>query len=507
MYNNVLSPPYDANSHYQGFLPPPYEVDIKTESQMYVNDVPTRKDSSTSSFSTYHPPPVTAGMTPFPEEHAWVHDEIYGNENIFGAEEALDFDFGYDTPQISQSVRIDVEDCDRPLLDHFIENVLRLIFPVHEVNQHGSARSEIILRALESNKAYLHCALSISASHLKSVQRVQSEQLELDIMKHRGASIFEICEACKRNTDTDHEQILEASLGMIFFQCTVGRPGDDLADIPWHQHFQAASDCVKRLHLQHNFEPVDDETPRPPFNMTLTSWIDILGATMLGGCPQFAATYRGRNEGNLTSGLSELMGCEDKVMYIISEIACLDSLKITGQLDHFQICSLVASLGKYLDTIEHSELGRAEFEHASTQTGAIRPRQLSKNMTAMYLLAARIYACSLIPESSRHSESMQGLVARLTGVLEFIPAGPDGFDRSLVWPLLIGGSMSTPNSPFRFAFADRIASLGEHADFGSFGRMVRLLQEVWRQADDAGERQDVHWRDVMQQKGWDYLLI
>lgn len=448
-------------------------------------------------------------MTPFPEEHAWVHDEIYGNENIFGAEETLDFDFGYDTPHVSQSVRIDVEveECDRPLLDHFVENVLRLIFPVHEINQHGSARSDIILRALGSNKAYLHCALSISASHLKSTQRLQNEQLELDIMRHRGASIFEICEACKRNTDTDHEQILEASLGMMFFQCTVGRPGDDLADIPWHQHFQAASDCVKRLHLQHNIEPVNGEIPRPLFNMTLTSWIDILGATMLGRCPQFAATYRERNEANLTSGLCELMGCEDKVMYIISEIACLDSLKITGQLGHFQICSLVASLGKYLDTIENSELGRAEFEHASTQAGAIRPRHLSKNMTAMYLLAARIYACSLVPESSRNSDSMQGLVARLTGVLEFIPAGPDGFDRSLVWPLLIGGSMSTPNSPFRYAFADRIASLGEHAEFGSFGRMVRLLQEVWRQADDAGERHDVHWRDVMQQKGWDYLLI
>lgn len=67
--------------------------------------------------------------------------------------------------------------------------------------------------------------------------------------------------------------------------------------------------------------------------------------------------------------------------------------------------------------------------------------------------------------------------------------------------------MSTPNSPFRHVFADRIACLGEEAEFGSFGRMVRLLQEVWRQSDYVGEGQNVHWRDVMQQKGWDYLLI
>ena len=48
--------------------------------------------------------------------------------------------------------------------------------------------------------------------------------------------------------------------------------------------------------------------------------------------------------------------------------------------------------------------------------------------------------------------------------------------------------MSTPNSPFRHVFADRIACLGEEAEFGSFGRMVRLLQEVWRQSGYVGER-------------------
>lgn len=105
---------------------------------------------------------------------------------------------------------------------------------------------------------------------------------------------------------------------------------------------------------------------------------------------------------------------------------------------------------------------------------------------------------------------MIGLVDRLAQTLQYIPHGPDGFDRSIVWPLLVGGSQSTPGSLFRHVFIDRIAGLGEHAEFGSFGRMVRLLQEVWHQADcesNVREGQNVHWRDVMRQKGWDFLLI
>lgn len=498
---HVLSPPYETNS-YQTYPPTPYEVDIKTERQMYVNDVPTRKDSSTSTFSTYEPPPVTSSMVPFHHE-AWVDQGIFEDTDVFGAEESLNFDFGYDLPLNTQhSVRIDVEDCDRHLLDHFIDHVLRLIFPILELNQPGLAESDIILPALQSNKCYLHCCLSIAAIHLKSMQTVSNEQLDNDIIRHRYATVAELCEALQR--DTDHQQILEATLGMIFFQCSVGRVDDALPDIPWHQHFQAGTSLVRKLQLPHAMEMVHGPHPQPPFNMTLTSWIDILGATMLGRSPQFADTYREKNMNQSTSGLQELMGCDDKVMYMISEIACLDALKVSGSLDDLALCHHIKSLGEHLDTTEQ---GRPDMIYPTSDAdgNAIRPMELSQNITAMFRLAARIYLCGLVPNAVLSGDGpIAGLVARLAGVLQYIPPG---FDRSLIWPLLIGGSMSTPNSPFRHVFADRIACLGEEAEFGSFGRMVRLLQEVWRQSDYVGEGQNVHWRDVMQHKGWDYLLI
>ena len=501
---HILSPPYDTDPYGQPYPQTPYEVDIKTERQMYVDDVPTRKDSSTSTFSTFHPPP---GVNPFATDEEWIHDGMFENTDVFGTGQEPEYDFfAHASPPplaSSHSVHIDVDECDRPLLDHFVDNVLRLTLPILEVNQPGSARSSVVLPALSTNKCFLHCCLSMAAIHLKSTQKRHDEQIDGDIMRHRVECVQALCAAI----NDDHLQVLDATLGMIFFPCSVGGPTDDLPDIPWHAHFDAASSLVRKLELPHAMEQIDGGKPHPPFNMSLTSWIDILGSTMLGRSPLFADTYREKNETGTTSGLCELMGCEDKVMYMISEIACLDALKLNGAIGDLQVCELVGSLGMHLDATET----RCPMEYAVSPTGAIRPKQLANNMTAVFRLAARIYLCSIVPNANRQQESMRTLVERLATVLEFIPSGPDGFDRSLVWPLLIGGSMSAPDSRFRRILDDRIAMLGEHSEFGSFGRMTRLLREVWRLADEAeraGEPQNVHWRDVMQQhQGWDFLLI
>jgi hypothetical protein len=174
-------------------------------------------------------------------------------------------------------------------------------------------------------------------------------------------------------------------------------------------------------------------------------------------------------------------------------------------------------------------------------------------MTALFSLAARIYLCSLVPNYNPNEPTTVNLIARFADVLDLIPSGPDGYDRSLVWPILICGSFSTPTSSFRAVFKNRIELLGEHAEFGSFGRMVRVLCEVWRISESTPapatpevlpflptpvsatttpggsrikseeelkqqqqqqylqqqqpEQKSVHWRDVMQQNGWDFLLI
>ena len=402
---------------------------------------------------------------------------------------------------------INVEECDKYLLNHFLEKVLKLIFPILDANQHGSARSDIILPALESNNAYLHCCLSIAATHMKATDGLSGEQIDNDIVRHKFAAVSDLCEALGK--DEDHTGILEATLGMIFFQCSVGRPDDVLPDIPWHQHFQAAISLIQKLDLPETVKSLAltaGAPTRPPFNMTLSSWIDILGSTMIGRSPVFADTYRELNMNRGSAGLSELMGCDDRVMFLISEIACLETQK-HDNLNEMVICEYVKLLGEQINL---TEKGVDPVSNCFSSTGAIRPKQLAANITAIFRVAARIYLCALVPGFEIRQPSTCHLISQFSELMGWIPAGPEGFDRSLVWPLLIAGSASVAGSPFRTMFEERSRLLGEGAKFGSFGRIRELLKDIWQINDEAmarGEAKGVHWRDVMKQKGWDFLLI
>ncbi|KAI1173847.1 fungal-specific transcription factor domain-containing protein [Nemania sp. FL0916] len=479
----------------------PYEIDVKTERQMFVNDVPTLKESTVSTFSTYHTPPPPA-------------EQIYQERRESLTEETLNmnfFDFANGPAMNSRQVDIELDENDQRLLDHFIQFVRPTIFPILERNQHGSA-IDFILPALENNKGYLHCCLMIAAQHYKATLNIQSEEIDNDIMRHRHATILSLCEAL--NKDEDHKQILEATLSLIFFQCCVGRYDDSLPDIPWHQHFQAVGSLVNKLDLPRLVTDPTQQSQQAPFNMTLTAWIDILGATMQGMAPTFAHIYREKHLSTTNSslGLRELMGCEDRVMYLISEIACLENLKREG-MDEITLCTHVHSLGEQINL---TESGDSAVKMPFNSNGTLSPKQLSKNITSAFRLAARIYLCSLVPGFSPAQASCVGLVEKLTTVLQHIPSGLGGFDRSLSWVYLIGGSVSGAGSSFRRFFNDRIAQLGETSHFGSFGGVVALLHEVWQQVDNfqpspsttgTAEAPYISWRDVMQMRGWDYLLI
>ncbi|KAI1162237.1 fungal-specific transcription factor domain-containing protein [Nemania serpens] len=493
----------------------PYEIDVKTERQMFVNDVPTLRESTVSTFSTYHTPPPPGAILPsYPMDGEWA-EQIYQERRESLTEEALNinfFDFSHGPAMSSRQVDIELDENDQRLLDHFIQFVLPTIFQILETNQHGSVSSDLILPALQNNKGYLHCCLMIAAQHYKATMNIQSEEIDNDIMRHRHATILCLCEAL--NKDEDHQQILEATLSLIFFQCCVGRYDDSLPDIPWHQHFQAVSSLVSKLDLPQLVTDPAEQLTQTPFNMTLTAWIDIIGATMQGKAPTFAHIYREKHlsTSNSSLGLRELMGCEDRVMYLISEIACLENLKREG-MDDITLCTHVHSLGEQINLTENGDsLVRMPFN----ANGSLSPKQLSKNITSAFRLAARIYLCSLVPGFSPSQSSCVGLVEKLTTVLQHIPSGPHGFDRSLSWVYLIGGSVSGAGSVFRRFFHDRIAQLGETSNFGSFGGVVALLHEVWKDVDSfqpspsatgSTEAPYISWRDVMQMRGWDYLLI
>ena len=524
----------------------PWEVDIKTERHTYVNDELTRRDSSISTFSTFYPPPAAHATLPSYTGDDWVQHDIFESRQNSWTEG--DFDFNeLDVPQVAhhfepQCSLVQLEDIDRPLFDHLVQNVLPMLFPVQEAFQHGSVRTNV-LPALETNQAYLHACLLAAATHMKGHKLFFSPTAEGDAMRHKLAFVQIVVEAL--SNDSLHIEMLDALLGTLALQGCVGSASVlEKEDIPWHQHFQTAVDIVQRLNMPETLEANAGTGIPPTSNMSLAAWIDILGSTMLGKAPRFSNTYRNMFFAQGSTGLEKLMGCNDYVMYLLSEVACLDSLKMEGKLDDIGMCSHITSLAGTLDSIEPQEAPQFPFN----KSGVLRPKQLTKNITAVFRKATRVYLCSLVPEYNRYQPATVNLISSMADLLQYVPSGPNGFDRCLVWPMLICGANSTPASLFRRVLSERCDALGDAADHGSFGRMVRLLHEIWRLNDDmiisagvceatpvtAGSpsgsistpialanvptttasstttvprNQNVHWRDVMQQNGWDFLLI
>ena len=158
-----------------------------------------------------------------------------------------------------------------------------------------------------------------------------------------------------------------------------------------------------------------------------------------------------------SAGMAELMGCSDNIMFLISEIACLDVQKSEG-IDEVMLCNYVQILANEIGNTEH---GAGPVENAFSATGAIRPKQLTTNISAVFRVAARLYLCSLVPGYEHRQPSTCHLVSQFSELMNFIPAGPEGFDRSLAWPILIAGSAAVEGSPFRSMFAERCQRLGE----------------------------------------------
>ncbi|KFY70572.1 hypothetical protein V499_09066 [Pseudogymnoascus sp. VKM F-103] len=506
-YDSYNAQMHSSHAHYAPLYSEfaPYEVGVKTEREVLMEDGLTRRESTVSTFSTFHTPQEyhpsqDASLSSYKGDGEYFDDMYFERRESMPEELTANFfDSPDGIPAPSHPLLPDLEQSDESLLGHFIQNVLPSIFPVLEANVSAPTLSDLILPALETNKSYLHCALNISAQHYKSTVNAQenSDAIDADIMRHRQAGIRELCASIGRNEPT--EQILDTTLGMIFLQCAVGRVDEALPDVSWHQHFHAASDLVHKLDLP---AQATSNTASAPFNMTLMSWIDILGAALVGRSPTFADTYREKNFSSTSLGLRELTGCDDRVMFLISEIACLEGLKHSG-MGMDVLCSYITTLGEH---ITHTENGAMSLKNPFDANGVLDADQLSVNITAAFRIAARIYLCSLVPGFSPAQESCIRLVDNLTRVLAFIPAGAHGFDKSMVWVYLMGGAVSTAGSSFRAFFDARVADLGNAADCGSFGRVACLLREVWARAD-AQPEVVVSWRDVMQSKGWDFLLI
>lgn len=395
-----------------------------------------------------------------------------------------------------------IKDHERPLLDHFINSVSKQIFPVWDITQNIDPGMSVIVRILENHTSFVHCCLSVSAMHQKAIGVLPANQADTTIMDQRSLAVKQLCESLERNEQYD--QVLESNLAMILFPCSVGSSHETVTDIAWHEHFSIAHGLIETLDLVKTIQTGDQIThPNEFFNMTIAAWIDILGATMRGCSPMLASVWRELNIGHRDIGLSTIMGCSDTVMFLISEIACLEEKKAEG-MEEVMLCGYIEALGNQFTKIEQS-LPDGPFDETSPFGAS---EQIVANITNVFRIAARIYLCSLVPGLTTESDVMIGLVTAFTKAVDLIPAGEFGLDRVLAWPLLMAGSQSTLVSPFREMLEDRFSLLNAGTCQGSLARVRDILYSLWAVNDFADDTTTpLHWRDIMAQKGMDPLLI
>jgi hypothetical protein len=470
----------------------PFDVNVKTEQTLYLDNVERRRDSTimTSCFQPNSLSPDQSGTD------LWVQRDHYEHRQEMFPDNSQDTT-GFDvSSQIlsPNELSIHVPDSDMYLFDYFCLQILPVVFPIRSGNGAIPTNYQIFLNALHSNNAFLHCCLSIAAIQISATNpEADHELLTRDFDNHMITAVTEM--VTSMNSGHNLDQVLEVALALIYLRNLVGNSTVKLGELPWTSHFDMATSIVTKNALLS--QAMESDSPIP-LNLTIASWIDILGATMHGKTPKFAHFYREKNINSESLGLSELMGCDDKIMFLISEIACLEELKGEG-MDQIQLCMHIGTLGTHLNNSESGSVAPC-----LTPEGLTDPAQLSVNITSIFRFAARIYLCSLFPDFDRSQPNIQHLVNLLTSALDTIPAGQFGYDRALVWPLLIAGWNSLPGSELRSKLATRAHMMGESGQLGSFARMYEVLTEVWRQNDEGAK---VHWRDVLKQQNWDHLLI
>ncbi|EWZ78698.1 hypothetical protein FOXG_21549 [Fusarium oxysporum f. sp. lycopersici 4287] len=469
---------------------------VEREAPFDIGSVSIRHESCVSILTGYHGLPIRNYPFKSGFNEICVADTPTGMASDYGPVARLTGS-SFDSPPKMAQTQFEWNKMYRLLESHFRTYVLPNIFPVRRHDENSSIRFDLDPFAVYSNTAYLYSCLVVAAQHLKpSCCNAGNEFLNYAIVRYRYGATRTLLDALVKNET--QWQTFEAILRIISLETAVGTFNKSLLGLSWDQHFEAASHLLQTLYPSLN--PLDSSmaSPQIRFHIAIYAWIDILGATIKGRPPRLAHIYRERCFSEPSSGLGirELMGCDDRVMCLISQIACLESQK-----DDMYIDLLFESIDK-IDSHMKEALSRdLRAQMPFDATCRILLSQLCDNITMAFLIAARIYLYSLRPGFHPTQPDTVQLVDRLTTILQHIPLG---FDHSMTWVYLIGGSVAVPNSLFRSLFESRISGLRLTARFGNMERLRILLFKVWTKNDKA---QYSAWRDVMISENCELLLI
>ncbi|RPB01714.1 hypothetical protein L873DRAFT_1788072 [Choiromyces venosus 120613-1] len=213
------------------------------------------------------------------------------------------------------------DDQEVSLVKHFV----RYSFPHHyqgmaEPIRHECLR-EIVVPLMCSSPSFLRGCMSNSAIHLSYME---SDPKEKEVYLDQGSERMIECIGGLRKAlskGSNLEGTLASVLSLVAFEASSNH-------LNWEPHVAAAIECLVRLNYLNR--PVQTTTSK--FMASRVIWIDILSACTLGRAPELWASYRKilsrPSHEHGCFGLLEVMGCDDTVMYLLSEVMCIEQYKL-----------------------------------------------------------------------------------------------------------------------------------------------------------------------------------
>ena len=258
-------------------------------------------------------------------------------------------------------------------------------------------------------------------------------------------------------------------------------------------------------------------TADPSTSTAAAAYFDIISAAMFGYTPKFASAYQSTlfssSPGSL--GIRAFNGCDDRVLYIISEIVYLEMLK--AGITAAQLSDCAPLLNRHLQRYT-SDAETRIFDH-TLEIGVPFANGFvplpSDLIVAAFRVAARIYLLSLLPDFRRRSDTVRALVEQLVHPLTLLCERDHRVCGGLTWVYIIGEAASVRGDRFRVLLEAKLLmeamlgrtgnkSSGKSSGFvenGGFGDVLMKLTELWERDDDVREGMG-KWRDVLKSFKW-----
>ncbi|TGJ65804.1 hypothetical protein EYR41_009750 [Orbilia oligospora] len=503
---------------------------------------------------------------------------------------------------------------DNPLDINLANLYLKTIFGVtyralsdEQVIRYNSA---LIVPMFNDNKSFLHGCLSSTALHLTAtnISEHQRKALVTEVFRHRQKSLKSLKhQVAHSKNEGERIKIAATVCALISFEVFSRRTD-------WQVHVKAATDCVILLNWC-------DQRPTDPGQWFIYSrilWLDILSSITTGNKPVFSNFYRDilflqPEQRNKVNGLVEMTGCEDAVLYLISEITCLEQWKFESlSLQNYPLIQAeLIRRGEFFDrdlkqlaitdlknrsprseysycnynsvhTSPHademdysgSEFGddgadvdsdfdgedddddipygdedpsqevnevvdgivrrnsgytvlETPYNNHHHHTSPTSPTETDggdvfvtdgtkeliedrgtfrKAVTEAFRIMARVYLRIVVYGFNPLDPECQSLLQEMLAVIDYIPSLYMGYERSIISPLLIVGSLARQPRDQQIISA-RLKKTAHMAKYGNLGNVDKILTEIWSREWIPDPRQMVPWRQIMKEKNWEYLMV